>query len=163
MEGAVSNDSPTLALFKETYLLMAFFRYCCSHRISGFTHTSLFVFSLALIRRKKRKGKKRKEKKRYQPAPCFVWGGKDLCRIGVIRCLDAALSVWQSESTFRSWLKATTRRNPELFTEQVKAGSDVCVSIGKNPIWHYKIMYFSIAQVNCGCKLNLIVRLTLLN
>lgn len=37
-----------------TYLLMAFRRYCCSHRISGFTHTSLLDFSLALIRKKRR-------------------------------------------------------------------------------------------------------------
>lgn len=47
----LTNVSP----FSETYLLMAFFRYCCSHRISGFTHTSLFVFSLALMGGKNRR------------------------------------------------------------------------------------------------------------
>lgn len=33
-----------------SYLLMAFFRYCCSHLVSGLMHTSLLFFSLALQR-----------------------------------------------------------------------------------------------------------------
>lgn len=45
--------SMTSSVICATYLLIAFFRYCCSQRISGLTHTSLLVFSLALIRKRK--------------------------------------------------------------------------------------------------------------
>lgn len=45
---------PKSPSFNVTYLLIALFRYCCSHRISGFTHTSLLVLSLALLRNKSR-------------------------------------------------------------------------------------------------------------
>lgn len=31
-----------------SYLLMAFFKYCCSHLVSGLMQTSLLLFSLAL-------------------------------------------------------------------------------------------------------------------
>lgn len=35
-----------------SYLLMAFFKYCCSHLVSGLMQTSLLFFSLALWEKK---------------------------------------------------------------------------------------------------------------
>lgn len=37
-----------------SYLLMAFFKYCCSHLVSGLMQTSLLLFSLALWEKKSR-------------------------------------------------------------------------------------------------------------
>lgn len=114
-----TNISP----FNETYLLMAFFRYCCSHRISGFTHTSLFVFSLALIRRKNRKD--------ISPRCALSADKKTNAELG-----ESDFPTLPCQFDREGRLRATSQHETELFTEQVKAGSCVWVSTGKHPKWY---------------------------
>lgn len=85
-EGAFSNDSPTLTLLTGL---------TCWWRSSGTaaaigslgSHTPLCLSSAWHWAEG--------GEKRYQPAPCFIWRWKDLCKTRVIRHLDAALSLFK--------------------------------------------------------------------